>query len=80
MLRSALKCSKYALVFFEEEGAFGVVTSSSIFDGLATPGQSVLLWWDRKHPSVRARVVKLGGKTIFCSIKTVLLPPQECNR
>ena len=37
MLRSALKCLKYATVFFEEEGAYGVVTTTSIFDGQADP-------------------------------------------
>lgn len=64
MLRSALKLQKFAIVFFEEEEMYGVVATSSIFEGLAAPEQYVRLRWDRKNPNVRARVIKLGGKII----------------
>ena len=65
MLRSALRMKRYALVFFTEEIIHGVCPTSAIVVGLAAPGQDVIVWWDKKHPSTKARIVKLGGKTII---------------
>ena len=69
MLRSALKLKRYALVLFEKEKVFSVVTTSSIIVGLAVPSQQVVICWDRKSPSVKAKIIKLGSKSvllIFC--------------
>ena len=72
MLRTATKVSKYALVQFQEEDLHGVCTVGMIKVVLPAPGQDVIIWWDRKNPNVKGRIVKLGGKQI--SYIWLLLP------
>ena len=62
MLRSAMKMAKYALVFFPKEDLHGVCTVGSIKVGLPAPGQEVVIWWDKKHPNEKAKIVQLSGK------------------
>ena len=61
MLRSASKMKRYVLVFFTDQFIHGVCPTSAIVVGLAAPVQDIVVWWNKKHPSTKARIVKLSS-------------------